>query len=62
MKPAKTEPRLTLRSSAAVWVASVAIVTVKVADFPPARPRLEGTKLQDAFVGKLLHVKATVPE
>lgn len=61
-RPANTDPRLRLRSSAAVWVVSVAMVTVKLAALPPAIVRLVGVKLHEAFAGKLLHVNARVPE
>jgi hypothetical protein len=46
---------------AAGSLATVEIVRVKGADRPPARAILAGAKLHDAFTGKLLHVKLTVP-
>lgn len=60
-KAISTEPMLRSRSSVETW-ATVAIVTVKVAGLPPVTERLDGAKLQDAFFGKLLQVKARLPE
>lgn len=52
-----------LRSRIAAVVCDwVAMVRVKDAGVFPVRFKLEGLKLQDAFAGKLLHVKETVPE
>lgn len=40
----------------------VAIVTVKDVALPPARARVAGLKVQDAFGGKLPQVRLRVPE
>lgn len=59
---ASTEPRLMLRTEAAVWTVLVAIVTVKDVLLPPAIVRVAGMNVQDACAGKLPHEKLRVPE
>jgi len=56
------EPRLMVRTRALVWLAAVLMVTVKGAVMPPVTASVDGVKVQEAFVGRLLQVSARVPK
>jgi hypothetical protein len=57
-----SEPRLMACKRAPVWLAAVLMVTVKGAVVPPVTTSVDGVKVQEAFVGRLLQFSARVPE
>jgi hypothetical protein len=58
----RNEPRLMVRTRALVWLTAVLMVTVKGAVLPPATASVDGVKVQEAFVGRLLQLSVRVPE
>jgi hypothetical protein len=58
----RSEPRPMAHKRALVWLAAVLMVTVKGAALPPVTASVDGVKVQEAFVGRLLQFSARVPE
>jgi hypothetical protein len=58
----RSEPKVMVRKRALVWLAVVLMVTVKGAALPPVTASVDGVKVQEAFVGRLLQFSARVPE
>jgi hypothetical protein len=57
----RKEPKPTVRTRALVWVAAVLMVTVNGAVLPPVTETVDGVKVQEAFVGRLLQLSVRVP-